>query len=414
MRNIFPRRHTLFRILWRALAAGAALQATVIGVLVAVDLWRKRTRLQGKFPYRSFTPVPVGESEIQVYVYGEDLYTDMLNAIRNAQHQVFFETFIWKGDKVGQQFKNELQRAAERGVAVYAIYDSFANMVVPHRFKQFAPGVHMLKYPNDPRPWRYLRLRNIARNHRKTLIVDSNVAFVGGYNIGAPYATQWRDTHVRITGPDAWEIENTFVDFWNNHRGPLPAIDDHGSRTWDPKITVHRNDPQMLTFPIRSTYLEAIDRAQHHIYITQAYFIPDRIIRQALLDAARRGVDVRIVLPATSNHVVADWLARGQYTNYLEGGMKLLLYQHAMVHAKTATVDGVWSTIGTANVDRLSLLGNFEVNVEFYADDIAKQLEEIFATDVSNTDELTLAEWQRRPFYVKLSERILSPLWPLL
>jgi cardiolipin synthase len=177
---------------------------------------------------------------------------------------------------------------------------------------------------------------------------------------------------------------------------------------------VHRNDPQMLTFPIRSTYLEAIDRAQHHIYLTQAYFIPDRIIRQALLAAAKRGVDVQIVLPATSNHIVADWLARGQYAQYLQGGIKLLLYQHAMVHAKTATMDGVWSTIGTANVDRLSLLGNFEVNVEFYDRGVAQQMEQIFATDVSNTHELTLEEWERRPFYVKLGERILSPLWPLL
>jgi cardiolipin synthase len=414
MRNVFLSRRMLVRLIKRMFAAIFALQATVIGTLVAIDAWRKRGRPQGKFPHRSFPSEIVGESEVHVYVYGEDLYADMLEAIRNARERVFFETFIWKGDKIGQQFKDELYRAAERGVAVYAIYDSFANMVVPHRFKQFAPGIHVLKYPNDPRPWRYVRLRNLARNHRKTLTVDSNVAFVGGYNIGARYATEWRDTHVRITGPDAWEIENTFVDFWNNHRGYLPAIPEHGARTWDPKISVHRNDPQMLTFPIRSTYLEAIDRAQHHIYITQAYFIPDRIIRQALLAAAKRGVDVQIVLPATSNHIVADWLARGQYTHYLQGGIKLLLYQNAMVHAKTATMDGMWSTIGTANVDRLSLLGNFEVNVEFYNRDVALQMEQIFATDVSNTHELTLKEWLRRPFYVKLSEAILSPLWPLL
>jgi cardiolipin synthase len=381
---------------------------------MAIDAWRKRGRPQGGFPRSKPGPVQIGESQVQLYVYGEDLYADMLDAIRNAREQIMFETFIWKGDKVGQVFKDALYNAAERGVAVYVIFDSFANLVVPRRFKQFRPILHVLEYPNDPLLWRWIKPRNLTRNHRKTLIVDSNVAFVGGYNIGARYATEWRDTHVRITGPDAWEIENTFIDFWNLHRGHLPAIPERGARTWDPSISVHRNDPQMLIFPIRSTYLESIDRAQHHIYLTQAYFIPDRIIRRALLAAAKRGVDVRIVLPETSNHVVADWLARGHYERYLTGGIKLLLYQNAMVHAKTATIDGEWSTVGTANVDRLSLLGNFEVNVEFYDQALAQQMEEVFVNDASNTRELTLEEWCRRPLVVKLSELILAPLRPLL
>jgi cardiolipin synthase len=404
----------VIRIIKRLITAFFALQVTVVGVLVAIDAWRKRRRPQGAFPRLKPEPVQIGASQVRLYVYGEYLYADMLAAIRSAREQIMFETFIWKDDKVGQQFKDELYRAAERGVAVYAIFDSFANLVVPRRFKQFEPGIHVLRYPNDPLLRRWFKPRNIARNHRKTLIVDSHTAFVGGYNIGARYATDWRDTHVCIEGPDAWEIENTFIDFWNAHRGHLPAIPERGARTWDPSISVHRNDPQMLIFPIRSTYLEAIDRAQHHIYLTQAYFIPDRIIRRALLTAAKRGVDVRIVLPETSNHIVVDWLARGQYTSYLTGGIKLLLYQNAMVHAKTATIDGKWSTVGTANVDRLSLLGNFEVNVEFYDEELARQMEQVFANDASNTRELTLQEWQRRPFYVKLSEMILSPLWPLL
>lgn len=408
-------KRTIRRLLQRSLLALGAAQFVVIAVLTAIDAWRKRFRSQGYFPRLRPVPVEVGGSDIQAYTYGEDLYTAMLDAIRQADERIVFETFIWKDDALGEEFKQELQRAAERGVAVYVIFDSFANLVVPRSFKRFPPQIHVLEYPLARWPWHPFHMRSYARDHRKILVVDGDTAFVGGYNIGARYATDWRDTHVRITGPHAWELENTFVDFWNTFRSPdLPVLPQRGSPTWDPHISIHRNDPNMMIFPIRSTYLEAIDRAQHHIYLTHAYFIPDRIILRALCDAARRGVDVRIVLPERSNHVVADWLARGYYTTCLRAGVRLLLYQHAMVHAKTATIDGCWATIGTANLDRLSLAGNFEVNVEFYDAAVAKQMEHIFHNDAENTRELTLDEWRHRSPLQKLAETVLLPLRPLL
>jgi len=152
----------------------------------------------------------------------------------------------------------------------------------------------------------------------------------------------------------------------------------------------------------------------HHIYMTHAYLIPDSDMLSALIRAARRGVDVRIIIPAESNHIVADWLARGFYSSFLRAGVRLLLYQGAMVHAKTATIDGQWSTIGTANIDRLSLLGNYEINVEVFNADVAKQMEDLFAVDSSNTIELSLPDWQRRHAMVKFSETVLTPLRPLL
>jgi cardiolipin synthase len=405
----------IFRILKCVGLAFFALQLSVIGVLIAIDTWRKRYRSQGRFPRTRPDSVTITQSEVQVYTYGEDLFAAMLDAIRNARERVMFETFIWKGDKVGQQFKHELQCAAERGVKVYIIFDGFANLVVPRRFKRFSPLVHVLEFGVFPRPWKFWDPRQYARDHRKIMVVDGDTSFVGGYNIGARYATDWRDTHVRITGPDAWELESAFIDFWNGHHGRnLPSIHERGTRTWDPHILVHRNSPQMLIFPIRSVYLEAINRARHHIYLTHAYFIPDRIILRALIDASERGVDVRILLPERSNHVVADWLSRGYYTRCLRHGLRLFLYQDAMVHAKTATIDGKWSTIGTANLDRMSLIGNFEINVEFFDETLAEQMELIFDNDSSNTYELSWDEWKRRPWLMKLSELVLAPLRPLL
>ena len=403
------------RLVVRTLLGFVATQITVILALVGIDARRKRHRAQGHFPHSRTPPVTIGDSQIQLYTYGDDLYADMLDAIRGAREQVLLETFIWKDDACGQRFKVELECASARGVSVYIIFDAFANLVVPRAFKQFSSTLHVLEYSLVPRFWHLIRLRGYARDHRKILVVDGQTAFVGGYNIGASYATEWRDTHARVEGPSAWELENVFIDFWNAHRGDrLPALPNRGTRIWEPRISVHRNDPQMVIFPIRSTYLEAIDRATHLIYLTHAYFIPDRVVLQGLLEAAARGVDVRVVLPATSNHVVADWLARGYYDLCLRGGIRLLLYQHAMVHAKTATIDSVWSTVGTANLDRLSMVGNFEVNVEFYDRALALQMEQVFDADAHNAQELTLERWRTRPVLWKMAEAILLPLRPLL
>jgi cardiolipin synthase len=407
----------LRHLVFRGLLALFGLQIAVIAILLAIDAWRKRYRSQGHFPRAAAEPVEVGPSQVQLYTSGEDLYEAMLQAIRQARRRIFFETFIWKDDLMGQKFKLEIQRAADRGVAVYVMYDGFANLVVPRQFKRFSAHVYVLRYPLFAWLRHPLSLNWYVRDHRKVLVIDGLVAFVGGYNIGERYATQWRDTHLRIVGPDARELESVCINFWNMYRRrnrSLPVLTEPKERDWDPLLVIHGNDPHMLVFPIRNSYLEAINRASRHIYLTHAYFIPDRIILQALLQAAARDVDVRLLLPHTSNHIIADWLARGLYTQCLAGGIRLFLYQGAMVHAKTATIDGIWSTIGTANLDRLSLLGNFEINVEIYSEPLARQMEEMFMQDALHACELTYEQWVNRSLLQVLAEKILLPLRPLL
>ena len=170
----------------------------------------------------------------------------------------------------------------------------------------------------------------------------------------------------------------------------------------------------MRIFPIRTVYLEAIDRADSHIYITQAYFVPDRALRAALKEAAGRGVDVQVLLPWNSNHVVADWLGRRWFWELLDAGVRIFGYKDIMIHSKTATIDGLWSTIGTANVDRFSMLGNYEVNLEVYSEKVASQMEEMFELDKTNAFELTREEWEQRPLVAKFVERALESLAPLV
>lgn len=404
------------RTLGVGLALGGAAQVVAAASVVGIDVLRKRRSTRPPhFPHAAPATTRVAGSEVTTYTRGVDVYADMLEAIRSARDSVYFESFIFKGDDTGKAFKESLVAAADRGVDVYVVFDGFANLVVDPRFYRFPSSVHVLRFPVVRRGMFHLDLRHFGRDHRKVLVVDHEVGFVGGYNVGDLYGQSWRDTHVRVDGPATWELEDAFVDFWNEHAPrSQPRLPDHGARSWDSRIEVARNAPSRLLFPVRGLYLGAIERASRRVYITQAYFIPDAEILETLLKAAARGVDVKVIVPEYSNHVLADWAARTYYDRLLDGGVEIWLYRNAMMHAKTATVDGLWSTIGTANIDRLSMIGNYEVNLALFSDAVAGRMEEIFEMDLSNCSRLTAEEWSRRGRLPRVAEKLLGPLGPLL
>lgn len=400
----------------RGLLAMAALQGSVIAGLAILDAVKKRDRSRRKgFPRPGVFDRTIADSHVTTYTHGSDLYRDMIQAINAAERRIFIETFIWKDDDTGREFKNALDEAAGRGVEVFVIYDGFANLVVSSSFFRFHPDVNVYRFP-AVRPSMFLKtLRSTGLDHRKLLIVDDRIGFVGGYNIGSLYATEWRDTHLRLTGSSVWDLRQAFANVWNDHApATAPKIPHTAPQVWEPRIRAVNNIPANLVYPIRGVYLDAINRAQDHIYVTMAYFIPDQQILRALTAACRRGVDVRLILPEDSNHILSDWLSRGFYRSLLTEGVRILLYRNAMIHAKTATIDGSWSTVGTANIDRLSLTGNYEVNLEIHDEDFAADMQEIFDVDSRNCRELTLDEWQKRHPLARLSETILVPLRPFL
>ena len=226
------------------------LQAALVAGLTAVDAWRKRIRPRHvSFPRTEPAALPVGDSIATVYAYGTVLYDDMIAAIDGAREQVLFESFIVKGDEVGERFKAALIAAAERGVAVFVIYDGFANLVVRRSFFSFPPAVNVVRYPALKLGMLAFDVRKSGRDHRKILVVDGEVGFVGGYNIGSAYESEWRDTHVRITGPAVWDLKRAFADFWNlNRRRRLrgserPLLLETAS-TWEPRVRLQRNVPR--------------------------------------------------------------------------------------------------------------------------------------------------------------------------
>jgi cardiolipin synthase A/B len=407
---------SLLKVAGYIIGAFLALLVSTVATLLIVDALSKRKSEETPFPRLPLDPVRLGDNDLQLYEYGRDLYDAMLGAIDNAQESIYLESYIWKDDEVGREFKHRLVQKAAQGIDVYVIFDSFANLVVPQAFKVFPPEMHVLEYQAlhvIRQPWQVLDLRSYSLDHRKLLVVDGSMGFIGGYNIGSLYATEWRDTHLRVSGPAAADLANSFREFWNR-ACPKDEIKLRYSRTFDSSITIQENDALRLTFPIRNMYIAAINAAEHAILITNAYFVPDHHLLNALKAAAKRGVDVRVLVPWKSNHVIVDWVARGYFTDCLKAGIRVLGYNHTMLHAKTGMIDDHWLTVGTANLDRLSSLGNYEVNLEIYSPELARQMRALFESDTNDVIELTLDEWECRSWFAKMSERILAPLRALL
>ncbi len=399
------------RILRNGFGVLLSLQFLTILAIEVADKLRRRKFTQTQFPHHlDMEEIPVGENCLKLYDYGENLYNDMFEAIEKAQKSIYIESYIWKDDEVGRKFRNLLAKRGSEGIEVYVIFDGFGNLVVPRAFKQFPKQIHTLEFQPIRRPWHVADPRRYSLDHRKLLIVDGEIGFIGGYNIGSAYATKWRDTHLRINGPATAQLAHSFIEFWNSSSRKKNWIKQRFPRNFDALMGIRGNDALRLVFPIRDMYLNAINQAEKRILLTNAYFVPDRSIIEALKAAAQRGVEVCILVPGVSNHIVVDWLTRGYFEELLLAGVKILRYRHAMLHAKTCTIDDAWTTIGTANIDRLSSLGNYEINLEIYSKELAQKMSDIFECDIKDVDDLKLKDWLKRPWYQRFSEWILAPL----
>jgi len=393
----------------------AAAEAALVGAVEVSATVRRRffgEQPRGGFPWEERPEIELesGGTRLKLYPHYEMLYRTMLEEIERAEDRVFVETFIWQDDGWGNRLVDALAKKAREGVGVYAVFDELANLGQPAHFRRFPEEIRHLRFRRISGPGGALNPRSAHRDHRKILAVDGRVAFVGGFNIGDLY-TRWRGTHLRVRGAAAREMERAFADFWNTYRSPdLPEIPPVRESDWDPSTALLVNDPLRHTLPIRDSYLRTLGRANERVYLTTAYFVPGPAYRAALVDAAGRDVDVQVLFPKNSNHALVDWLARPYLGELLRGGVRIFEYEDFMLHAKTATVDGRWSTVGSANLDTLSFFGLHESNLEVYSERLAAQMEETFELDKTNAEELTLEGWEGRSPAAKAVEWGLAPL----
>ncbi|MGE5190545.1 MAG: cardiolipin synthase [Gemmatimonadota bacterium] len=366
----------------------------------------------------------VKDNRATLLVDGPRTYDAMFRAIAAARHSIDFETFIFQDDDVGKKLANLLRSRQSEGVSVRVIYDSIGSIHTPHSFfKQLRDGgIQVLEFnPVDPLKAGG-RWRLINRDHRKMLIADGKVAITGGVNISEEYSSRlsgpededsgregWRDTDVQIEGPAVAEFQDLFIDTWKRQKGPGPpearyAPDFVERPGWNDLVRVVGSTPgdqNRLTYLM---YLSAFVYARNTIHLTSAYFVPDRQTVEALTDAARRGVDVQIVLPGGTDIPMTQYAGRYYYTQLLRAGVKLYEHRSAVLHAKTAVVDGVWSTVGSTNMDMWSFARNDEVNTVVLSRQFAKQMEDMFAQDLSDSREIRREEWAERPLLPRIRE----------
>ena len=354
---------------------------------------------------------------------GPATYKAMFAAIRAARDHVNLEVYIFRDDDVGKEFQQLLLAKQAQGVQVNLIYDSVGSIKTPRSFfdAMREKGVRVLEF-NPVLPSAATGNVN-HRDHRKLLVVDGRIAFVGGINIDDVYSsssaasfrkssedekkTGWRDLHVRIEGPVAAEFQKLFLEHWKKQDAePLPQ------RRYFPEVKPAGDElvralgasADEQDAVVYQTLLYAVKYAQKTVHVTVAYFIPDEQTVAILGAAARRGVDVTLILPGQTDFWAVFEAGRSHYTELLEAGVKIYEREGALLHSKTAVVDGAWSSIGSTNWDPRSFVHNDEINAEILGPDFAARMEQAFRKDLEKSKPIRLEEWRKRSLALRLKQ----------
>ncbi|MBI3565634.1 MAG: cardiolipin synthase ClsB [Elusimicrobia bacterium] len=350
-------------------------------------------------------------NRVSLFVRGKELYPAMAEAIEDAKHTVHLETYIFEGALTGRTFAELLAKKARQGVRVRLIYDSMGSMDVdPTQVTLMRnAGVQTLEY-HPVAPWRPRWAWN-KRDHRKVLVCDGRVGFVGGINISDENAPadvgggDWRDAHVRVEGPAAYDLDRLFRAVWFKQTGRwFESVGDPAAQPGASRVRIAANSELLKRFVIREAYLNALRAARTEVSIANAYFIPGWRIRRALAQAARRGVNVRVLVPGTSDSASVWYAMRAKYEYLLARGVRIYEWQGPMMHAKAVAVDRQWCSVGTYNLDHRSLMFNLEVNLNVLDRTLAEELSTQFERGLAGSREITPADWRRRPWTERWAE----------
>ena len=348
---------------------------------------------------------------------GKQAFPAMLEAIAEAKREILLEMYWFASDTVGQQFADALVSRAATGVKVRVIYDAVGSIQSDGRmFSRLRDAGCEVEQYNPIAPWRARFRIGVVnhRDHRKLLIVDRQVGFTGGVNLGDEWAPQsaggagWRDDTIRIEGPAVEQMCDIFDYGWlrivepqtvakPRFRPPVDTGDGRGSR-----VRVLANHYSHERRAIRQAYLRRIESAQRSVCITNSYFVPDGQIRRVLRRAVSRGAEVRVIVPGESDVLAVRHAARKLYGRLLEAGIQLYEWQGSILHSKTAVIDGRWCTVGTYNLDSRSLRFNLEVVAAVEDAAVAGAMEDRFNEDLEHTTPVSYEEWRRRPLHVRM------------
>jgi cardiolipin synthase len=377
-------------------------------------------------------PLLTGNS-VQLLIDGPRTYQAMFGAIEKARRYVFVESFIFEEAVEGDRRLSELLRdASRRGVRIHVIYDAIGSLATRKEFLESLrhENVALCAFnPINPLDTRFAGLNH--RDHRKIVVVDGEQAFAGGINFSEAYRIAsrqakrrgfskrqaieegWRDTHIGIRGTGARHLEQLFRETWIRAEceGAIPPTASRETgHTGDTVVQIVPSTPEDEQNVIYATLLSVITYAQKSVDVTMAYFVPDDQLERALRDAAARGVTVRLILPAYSDFSGVFHAGRAHYHDLLASGVKLYELESAFLHSKSIVVDGIWSSIGSTNFDWRSFVHNDEINVCVIDEGFAKEMSRMFAADLAESREITLADWKKRPLRQRFKEWLWLPL----
>lgn len=373
----------------------------------------------------AFAGAPIlGDNRVDILLNGEETFPALLDAIRSAHHTITFEAYIFHEGKVADQIVGAFVERCKAGVRVAILLDAHGSDGLPERYIQNLRDAGCILV-SDFRPLRFWSLeRTNKRNHRRIMVIDGRVGFTGGYGIDDTWSGngrtegRWRETNVRLQGPIVQSLQEAFVEHWREATSVLL-----GGKDYFPHPSVTVKDVPVLAQVVRSSplqgndamyrvFLQAISSARTSILISTPYLLPGEQLTEALLDAVRRGVRVRVLVPSVVKSSGVEFVTqasqREAFGALLEGGVQLHEYSPALLHTKMMIIDGTWATVGSTNFDNRSMAMNDELNVMFYDRTIAKRLEEIFAADIAyshkvSREQLENQEWLHRALGVLLS-----------
>ncbi|MFZ5966710.1 MAG: cardiolipin synthase [Bacillota bacterium] len=370
----------------------------------------------------SSTPFTIN-NQSKVLTNGEETFEAIFHALRKAKHHIHLEYFIIKSDRIGNRLKDILVEKAKEGVEVRVIFDSVGSWRLSKAYIQelCEAGVEIcgflpVYFPLLSRELNY-------RNHRKIIVIDGSVGFLGGINIGdeyldgSPQLGFWRDSHIQLVGEAVYSLQNIFIMDWyfvtkqqlELNQRYFPKLDYCGEQL----IQIAASGPDSDWQSIMQAYFTIITSAEKRIWIDTPYLVPDESIMVALKVAALSGVDVRIILPSKPDHTTVYWASMSNIEELLQAGVKIYRYKNGFIHAKILIVDDAVASIGTANMDIRSFQINFEVNAFIYDKDIVTRMEKDFLVDFKDSEEVFLESYMKRPFLQKVKEatgRLFTPL----
>lgn len=365
----------------------------------------------------------IGGNRVELLEDGPATFEAMYRAIEGARDHVNIESYIVAADGPGEEIARRLADRCAEGVRVNLLFDAFGSLTTDSAF--FARlrrcGVSLCEY-NPVHPWRSLPGFALhRRDHRKLMVVDGRIGFIGGVNISPVYRSGsapagegdtrpgWRDLHVQVEGPVVQRLQRLFIAHWQRHAcgamqqaryfRPLAPVGTH-------RVGVVASDAGSRRDPYYSALLGAIDTARQRVLLTTAYLVPPRRLVRKLVEAAQRGVQVEMLLPGVSDSWAALHAGRAQYDRLLRAGVRIHERHDTNLHAKACVIDGVWASIGSSNIDWRSLLHNAEANLVVLDEDFAARVEQVFRRDVALAETIDLAAWEQRSAWHRLREAV--------